>query len=76
MDTSPRYAPLTTTSYGAVGTVGNLTEPVPARRQQGVGSLRLQLLQIRYDVRDLIRIEPELGHGRMVGNNAFGQAPT
>jgi hypothetical protein len=35
----------------------------------------LECLQIRYDIRDLIRIEPKLRHGRMVGNNTFGQAP-
>ena len=34
----------------------------------------LKCLQIRYDVRDLIRIEPELGHGRMVGNDTKNMA--
>src|SRR6516225_2221246 len=38
-------------------------------------ALGLECLQICHDIRDLIRIEPELRHGRMVGNNAFGQAP-
>ena len=35
----------------------------------------LECLQICHDIRDLIGIEPELRHRRMVGNNAFGQAP-
>ena len=34
----------------------------------------LECLQIRHDVRELIRIEPELRHRRMVGDNTFGQA--
>jgi len=38
-------------------------------------ALGLECLQICHDIRDLIRIEPELRHRRMVGNNAFGQAP-
>ena len=31
--------------------------------------------QICHDIRDLILIEPELRHRRMVGNYASGQAP-
>src|SRR5215831_8584156 len=38
-------------------------------------ALGLECLQICHDIRELIRIEPELRHRRMVGNNAFGQAP-
>jgi len=38
-------------------------------------ALGLECLQICHDIRDLIRIEPELRHRRMVDNNAFGQAP-
>jgi len=34
----------------------------------------LECLQIRHDIRELIRIEPELRHRRMIGDNAFGQA--
>jgi hypothetical protein len=37
--------------------------------------LGLECLQICHDIRDLIGLEPELRHRRMVGNNAFGQAP-
>jgi hypothetical protein len=35
----------------------------------------LECLQICHHIRELIRIEPELRHRRMVGNDAFGQAP-
>ena len=35
-------------------------------------ALGLECLQICHDIRDLIRIEPELRHRRMVDNNAFG----
>jgi hypothetical protein len=35
----------------------------------------LECLQICYDIRDLIRVETELRHGRMIGNKTFGQAP-
>jgi hypothetical protein len=38
-------------------------------------ALGLERLQICNDIRELIRIEPELRHRRMVGDNAFGQAP-
>ena len=38
-------------------------------------ALGLECLQICNDIRDLIGFEPELRHRRMVGNNAFGQAP-
>ena len=38
-------------------------------------ALGLECPQICHDIRDLILIEPELRHRRMVGNNAFGQAP-
>jgi len=38
-------------------------------------ALGLECLQICHDIRELIRIEPELRHRRMVGNNTFGQAP-
>ena len=34
----------------------------------------LECLQIRHDIRELIRFEPELRHCRMVGDNTFGQA--
>ena len=34
----------------------------------------LECLQIRHNIRELIRIEPELRHRRMVGDNTFGQA--
>ena len=36
-------------------------------------ALGLECLQICHDIRDLIRIEPELRHRRMVDNNAFRQ---
>ena len=43
--------------------------------QESAGlALGLECLQIGHDIRELIRIEPELRHRRMVGNNAFGQA--
>ena len=35
----------------------------------------LERLQICHHIRELIRLEPELRHRRMVRNNAFGQAP-
>jgi hypothetical protein len=37
-------------------------------------ALGLEGLQIYHHIRELIRIEPELGHHRMVRNNTFGQA--
>ena len=44
--------------------------------QESAGlALGLECLQICNDIRDLIGFEPELRHGRMVGDNAFGQAP-
>jgi hypothetical protein len=36
--------------------------------------LGLECLQICHDIRELIGIEPELRHRRMVGDNTFGQA--
>ena len=43
--------------------------------QESAGlALGLECLQICHGIRDLIRIEPELRHRRMIGDNAFGQA--
>ena len=49
--------------------------PRGARAGFKLASSGLECLQICNDIRDLIGIEPELRHRRMVGNNAFGQAP-
>src|SRR5215469_9753816 len=39
-------------------------------------ALGLERSQICHDIRDLILIDPELRHRRMVGDNTFGQATT
>src|SRR6516164_10514662 len=45
-----------------------------SRGQQSAGlALGLECLQICHDIRDLMGLEPELRHRRMVGDNALGQ---
>jgi len=46
-----------------------------SRGQESAGlALGLECLQICHDIRDLIGLEPELRHRRVVGDNALGQA--
>src|SRR5437899_1156548 len=65
MDTSPRNAPLKDNVLRRGRHHGNLTGPASARQPQGLGSLRPQLLQIRYDVFDRLAAESGIGHRRV-----------
>jgi hypothetical protein len=50
-----------------------LAKTAPVQKSAGL-ALGLKCLQICHDIRDLIGIEPELRHRRVVGDNTFGQA--